>query len=152
MKKLVGSDIGSYGFDPVNKLVTFNNCGNISLSNILLITNVTAHTIIYNFADSNTTGTLAGNVLTLAYNTTAMGANDVLQIYLDLPVQSTLFSTDDLYRMMEANYVSTTMLRQLLVDYSDKLLNIMQLYSGEQGNRMSVGQSGMTDYLYDEIK
>lgn len=85
MKKLVGSDIGGYSFNPTAKTITFSNCGNIGLRNILLITNVTSHILIYNFTDTATTGTMVGNVLTLTYNTSSMAVDDVLQIYLDLP-------------------------------------------------------------------
>lgn len=87
MKALLGTDFaGSYTFDPVNKKVIFRNLEtDINLDNILLITNVTANTVIYNFA-SSTNGAVSfnGTELVLDYNTTSMGASDVLQIYLDV--------------------------------------------------------------------
>lgn len=87
MKQLLGTDTtGSYTFDPAGKTITFSGLKQaITLANILLITNVTQNTIIYNFADA-TTGAVSfnNNVLTLDYNTTSMSASDVLQIFLDL--------------------------------------------------------------------
>lgn len=87
MKKLLGTDTaGSYTFNPTAKTVTFLNLAQpLTLANILLITNTTANTIIYNFADP-TSGAISfnNNVLTLDYNTTAMNASDVLQIYVDV--------------------------------------------------------------------
>jgi hypothetical protein len=51
MKQLLATDTpGSYAFDKTAKTVTFSGLRqSITLSNILLITNVTANTIIYNF-------------------------------------------------------------------------------------------------------
>lgn len=87
MKRLVGTDItGSYTFNPAAKTVTFTGLAyNLTLANILLITNTTANTIIYNFADA-TTGAVSfnNNVLTLDYNTTSMSSTDILQIYIDV--------------------------------------------------------------------
>jgi hypothetical protein len=93
MKKLLGTDIkGSYTFNPAARTITFSNlASNISLENILLITNTTANTIIYTFAGGTLKGqtSFTNNVLTLDFNTTSMNASDVLQIYLD--VDSVIF-------------------------------------------------------------
>lgn len=101
MKKLLGTDTtGSYAFDKTAKTVTFSGLSDaITLANILLITNVTANTIIYNFADS-TKGAVSfnNNILTLDYDTSAMANTDVLQIFLDLP--SNEESLHDLLRRM----------------------------------------------------
>lgn len=101
MKKLLGTDTtGSYSFDKTAKTVTFSGLqDDITLANILLITNVTANTIIYNFADS-TKGAVSfnNNTLTLDYDTSAMANTDVLQIFLDLP--SNEESLHDLLRRM----------------------------------------------------
>ena len=87
----------------------------MALENFLLITNTTANTIIYNFADS-TTGAVSfnNNILTLDYNTSAMASTDRLQIYVDLPsYEETLH---DLLRRMnkllESNAVVDSKLRQ----------------------------------------
>lgn len=87
MKALLGTDFaGSYTFDAANKKVIFRNLETgINLDNILLITNVTANTVIYNFASSTNGATsFNGTELVLDYNTTSMSNSDVLQIYLDV--------------------------------------------------------------------
>ena len=75
MKQLLATDTpGSYSFDKTAKTVTFSGLRqSITLSNSLLITNVTANTIIYNFADS-TKGAVSfnNNVLTLDYDTSSL--------------------------------------------------------------------------------
>jgi hypothetical protein len=117
MKQLLATDTpGSYAFDKTAKTVTFSGLRqSITLSNILLITNVTANTIIYNFADS-TKGAVSfnNNVLTLDYDTSSMANTDVLQIFLDLP--SNEESLHDLLRRMnkllESNAVVDNRLRQ----------------------------------------
>ena len=87
MKRQLGVDVtGNYTFVPASNTITFSNVPyTLSANNILLITNVTANTIIYNFADPSTGAvSFTNNVLTLDYNTSAMSANDTLQIYFDL--------------------------------------------------------------------
>ena len=101
MKQLLSVDTpGSYSFDKTAKTVTFSGLrDDITLSNILLITNVTANTIIYNFADSSKGAvSFNNNVLTLDYDTSAMANTDVLQIFLDVP--SNEESLHDLLRRM----------------------------------------------------
>ena len=117
MKKLLGTDaVGSYTFTPASNTITLSGLAqDVSLQNFLLITNTTANTIIYNFADP-TTGAVSfnNNILTLDYNTSAMASTDLLQIYVDLPsYEETLH---DLLRRMnkllESNAVVDTRLRQ----------------------------------------
>lgn len=117
MKKLYGIETsGSYTFDKTAKTITFVNLPTtITLANILLITNVTANTIIYNFADAATGVTsFTNNVLTLDYDTSSMNNSDVLQIYLDL--DNSQESTDALLRrlckILESNSVVDSSLRQ----------------------------------------
>lgn len=120
MKKLLGTDAsGSYSFNKTAKTVTFSGLSqSITLSNILLITNVTANTIIYNFADP-TSGAVSfnNNILTLDYDTSAMADGDVLQIFLDLP--SNEESLHDLLRRMnkilESNATTDLYQRQRVV-------------------------------------
>jgi hypothetical protein len=120
MKKLLGTDLtGSYTFDPSAKTITFSGLGqSIDLQNILLITNTTANTIIYNFADSSSGAVnFSNNVLTLDYNTTSMASTDKLQIYVDVPAYEE--SLHDLLRRMnkllESNAVVDNRLRQKVV-------------------------------------
>jgi len=84
MKKLISHDLGTYVFSPTAKTITFSGV-TLTQEQILLITNTTAGIIIYSFADATKGGVLAGSVLTLAYDTTQMGAGDALQIYVDVP-------------------------------------------------------------------
>jgi len=119
MKKLLGQDAsGTYSFNASAKTITFSGLSQqITLANILLITNVTANTIIYNFADSSSGAvSFANNVLTLDYDTTSMNSADVLQIYLDLAGEESLH---DLLRRMnkllESNAVVDSRLRQKVV-------------------------------------
>jgi len=74
----------TYAFtaSPVGK-VQITNYPNIVLDQILLITNVTSNTIIYNFADPTKGGYLTGNILTLSATTTSMLSSDRLQIFVD---------------------------------------------------------------------
>jgi len=88
------------------------------LANILLITNVTANTIIYNFA-SSTTGAVSfvNNVLTLDYDTTSMSATDVLQIYIDVESYEESLATllRRMNKLLESNAVVDSRLRQKVV-------------------------------------
>ena len=117
MKRLVGTDIvGGYIFDPAAKTVTFTGLQyTITLANILLITNTTANTIIYNFADStNGAVSFASNVLTLDYNTTSMNATDALQIYIDVESYEESLATllRRMNKLLESNAVVDSKLRQ----------------------------------------
>jgi hypothetical protein len=76
--------IKNYTFDKTAKTITFADfVGPIRKERILLVTNTATGTIIYNFADATKLGTVSGNVLTLAYDTTAMSNTDPLQIFYD---------------------------------------------------------------------
>ena len=117
MKRLVGTDIvGGYIFNPAAKTITFTGLQyTITLANILLITNTTANTIIYNFADStNGAVSFASNVLTLDYNTASMNATDVLQIYIDVESYEESLATllRRMNKLLESNAVVDSKLRQ----------------------------------------
>lgn len=73
----------NYSFNASSKQITFNTTDVITLQDVLVITNVTNNTIIYNFADPTKGGTMVNNVLTLTYNTTGMSNTDKIQIFLD---------------------------------------------------------------------
>lgn len=79
MKKL----ITNYTFNASAQTITFVDQASIDLESVLLITNVTSNVIVYNFANPAQGGSVAGNVLTLDYNTTSMSNSDALQIYYD---------------------------------------------------------------------
>ena len=120
MKQLLGQDTtGTYTFNPTAKTVTFSGLSQqVTLANILLITNVTANTIIYNFA-SSTTGAVSfvNNVLTLDYDTTSMSATDVLQIYIDVESYEESLATllRRMNKLLESNAVVDSRLRQKVV-------------------------------------
>jgi hypothetical protein len=79
MKKLVSN----YSFNAAAKQVTLADYTAIDLESLLLITNVTTNTIIYNFAGQGKGATVSGNVLTLDFDTTSMSNSDSLQIFID---------------------------------------------------------------------
>ena len=83
MKRL----IENYTFDRTTRTVTFNDYLSIDLEKILLITDVTRGTIIFNFACPGLTNRVSGNVLTLSYDTTPFASTDKLQIYIEDAVQ-----------------------------------------------------------------
>ena len=73
-----------YSFSPSTKQVFLSGfTTNIVLEQLLLITNVTTNTIIYNFADSAAGGIIVNNIITLSADTTSMAGTDRLQIFLD---------------------------------------------------------------------
>jgi hypothetical protein len=117
MKRLVGTDIvGGYTFNPAAKTITFTGLQyTITLANILLITNTTANTIIYNFADStNGAVSFANNVLTLDHNSVSMNATDALQIYIDVESYEESLATllRRMNKLLESNAVVDSKLRQ----------------------------------------
>lgn len=109
--------VTNYTFSAATKQITFTDYPSIKLDQILLITNVTDNIIIYNFADPAAGGTLAGNVLTLTYDTTTMSDSDRLQIFIDdYVIPSTEAS------LTAVNFNLTTFNRQL----SSQVLTINQ--------------------------
>jgi hypothetical protein len=109
------TQILNYTFDKAARTVTFNDYKSIRLDSILLITNVTDGLIVYNFADSSKGGSVSGNVLSLAFDTTGMDNSDKLQIFYD-----------DLNTVTYGDFVD--MLKQLILimanpSTTDKTLN-----------------------------
>lgn len=70
-------------FDASAQTVTHPSFSDVTLAGIQLIINVTDQVIIYNFADTTKGGTLAGDVLTLEYDTTSMADTDELMILVE---------------------------------------------------------------------
>ena len=77
--------IDSYTFNPSSHEIVLNEDVQIKIEQILLITNITDNTIIYNFADNSLGGNISSNVLTLNYDTASMSNTDSLQIFIDTP-------------------------------------------------------------------
>lgn len=117
-----------YTFNAATKQITFNTSDTVLLNQILVITNVTDNTIIYNFADATKGGTIVNNVLTLTFDTTTMSNADSLQIFLDLYGTP---STDD----------SVVLLRRLI-----QLLTPIATQDSQQRQRVTVDtiSSGLT--------
>jgi hypothetical protein len=85
MNKLIGSDIGDYGFIPLEKKIVLTGLPIISLEQVILITNVTTGNVIYNFSSVTLGGDILDNILTLDYDTTTMNTSDRLQIIVNIP-------------------------------------------------------------------
>src|ERR1019366_3681916 len=84
MRLMVGREVGSYSFNHTAKTITLAGLPPLRLEQVCLIVNATDGLAIFNEVDSSKTATLANNVLTLAYDTTAMADTDSLQIFVDL--------------------------------------------------------------------
>lgn len=76
--------ITNYTFDAGARTITFNDYTSINLERLTLITNLTDGVIIYQFNNAAKGGTVAGNVLTLAHDTTTMADTDDLQIFYEV--------------------------------------------------------------------
>ena len=78
--------IQNYTFNKSTKQVTFSDYVSIVLENVLLITDVTNNITIYQANDPNLGGSVAGNVLTLTYDTTgsSFANGDHLQIFYEV--------------------------------------------------------------------
>lgn len=83
----------NYTFSPSTRTITVNGKV-IKRDQLVLITNVTTNTVIFNFADSaltasnytfSTTNNVETTTIVLTYNTTAMSSTDVLAILVEEP-------------------------------------------------------------------
>ena len=95
MKKLVEN----YSFNAAAKQITLTDYTSIDLESLLIITNVSSNIIIYNFAGQGKGATIAANVITLDFDTTAMSNSDKLQIFIDdgeSPATNSALETIDL--------------------------------------------------------
>lgn len=91
--------VENYTFNSATKQIALTDYTSVNLESFLLITNVTDNIIIYNFADPAKGGTVAGNVLTLDFDTTGMSNTDNLQIFIDdgeSPATNSALETIDL--------------------------------------------------------
>jgi hypothetical protein len=80
----VGVDIGSYTFDASAKTITFVGVGLTTIEQIKPIINGTRNTDIFNPLTVGKFGTLAGQVLTLDFDTTLQADTDKLYICVNL--------------------------------------------------------------------
>lgn len=118
--------LDNYTFNPAAKTVTFTDYTALNLSDVILITNVTDGTIIFNFASPNLVGSVDTNVLTLNYDTTSMSSTDKLAIYLD-----------DSYT--PASDEAIALLRRMV-----KLLEPLAVQDSSQRQRVTVENSTIT--------
>ena len=109
-----------YTFNAATKQITFNTTDVVKLEQVLVVTNVTDNTIIYNFADVAKGGSIANNVLTLIFDTTSMSDTDSLQIFLEIQINP---STDE----------SVVLLRRLV-----QLLTPIGVQDAQQRQRVSL--------------
>lgn len=82
--------IPTYVFDASAKTVTIIGPALLELEGLKLITNLVDGVLIYQFNNVLKGGTLAGNVVTLTYDTTAMSDTDELMIIYDTPGEGEL--------------------------------------------------------------
>jgi len=143
MKTLIGHDAGSYTFDPTAGTVTLSGLPALTLEQVLLITDVTAGVPLYSFADPALTGTLSGDVLTLATATSGLAPSDALQIWVDLPRPA---ASAQETQGLDPAYVLDTNLAEVfgsgrLVDTNGTLATTMALkrWAPVRGQLMGVG-------------
>lgn len=112
--------IEAYTFDPATKVVTINGKF-IRRENLVLITNVTTNTVIYNFADAGlgatsysatTTNNVEITTITLVYNTSSMSSTDKLAILVE-EVNELMYPSETL---MDANSKFRVTSPQALID------------------------------------
>lgn len=152
MKKLVGHDIGTYTFDKTAKTVTLSGIPPITLEQILLITNTTSNTIIYNFAVSGLGGTYVPGtgVLTLAFNTGSMNNTDNLQIFIDVttngavPLLAEYKSPDDFTAAYTSSSTITVSNLPFTVTDSSQIRYIKQITTTNLSNVYFNGYNGCT--------
>ena len=104
--------IRNYLFNAASKTITFLDYTDIELPSILIITNLTSNTIIYNFAIAGKGGNVNGNVLTLTYDTTAMSDTDQLQIYYDDPTRDLVVNDEGELKVISEDNIA--MLNRIL--------------------------------------
>lgn len=112
----------NYVFNPKAKTITFPGQLALSMAGFLLISNVASNALIYNFADATQTGALAGNVLSLTYDTTAMNASDPLTIWYE---DGATTNNDVATALAYANQVADEMLETMR-----QVRNALQLMLG----------------------
>jgi hypothetical protein len=81
--------IQNYTFNHLTKQITFTDyaVSGIQLANVLLVNNSTSGIVIFQPNDPTKLGTVSGNVLTLAFDTSAMANTDKLQIFYEVDIQ-----------------------------------------------------------------
>ena len=81
MNTLLGNE--KFVFNPAARTITFTQFSSVLLQSVYAVFNVTDGICIYDFGDPSKGATVAGNVMTLTYDTTSMAATDSLLIKWD---------------------------------------------------------------------
>ncbi len=95
--------IKNYLFNAASRTVTLGDFSGVSLDRLLLITNVTSNTVIYQFNNSALGGTVAGNIITLSYNTAGMANGDKLQIIYDCAAGDPIYDSGGAQGTVQGN-------------------------------------------------
>lgn len=103
-------DSALYTFDASARTITFDQSLDLTLRDLLLITNVTDNVIIYNFACEDHGGTFDKRVLTLEYSTVAMDDADELQIVIAVKENS---ADQHMVELLESIKSSTEVLQDI---------------------------------------
>jgi len=95
--------ITNYKFNKTNGQITLTDFISIELERVLIITNITAGVVIYQFNSPTKLATVSGNIIDLTYDTSAMNDNDDLMIYVDTETANLVLAprTDDLMGMLQ---------------------------------------------------
>ena len=165
-KKLVKTDIGDYSFNALAKEITFSGIDGLTLDQILLITNVTDNTIIYNFAAKG--GTLITSVLTLDYDTTSMNDTDEFQIWIWVSDENEPIGSTKILESTASNVVGEddstykiTNTKKLVIDnlfgsgeYSSSGGSVLELWYDPNGDLSSMILIGSINFNgnYDNIQ
>ena len=91
----VGVNIGSYTFDASARTVTFNGVALTSIFQIKPIINGSTQKVIFNPAEGGSFGVLAGNVLTLDYDTSTDGSADTNDLYICVNIPNSVSVIDE---------------------------------------------------------
>jgi hypothetical protein len=153
MKKLVSN----YSFNAASKQITLPDYTTLDLESLLLITNVTTNTIIYNFASQGKGATISNNILTLDFDTTSMSNLDQLQIYIDDGLSPAANATiEELTRAFEDNNAFLRRILQALtpvanMDASQRLRVTVDAISVALGGTSNINTSTIAGYNSSEI-
>lgn len=123
----IGIDIGSYTFDASLKTITFSGVTINDIEQIKPIVNGSEGVVIFNPATAGSFGSLAGNVLTLDFNTTTHADTDDLYICINLP------NVDALLRFQKDNVAANVSIDTVTPANNEPLPTAVYNERGEMG-------------------
>jgi hypothetical protein len=86
MKQIINVHDGNYTFNASTRQVTITGMSSLVIEQILSIVNITSGEIIFLPGTKGGGGIIAGNIITLDYDTTHQSNSDKLQIYIELDI------------------------------------------------------------------